>query len=875
MCKNLKTKSKILSAILSVSILSASLSAFVSGSLGVQAAESSPTVSANKYKLKDNIQDGVILHCFDWTYNDIKAELPKIAKAGFTSIQTSPAQPNGTGTWYWLYQPISFSIGTNGVGTKAELQSLCDEAEKYGIKIIVDVVANHLRGDHNNIDNDLKPSEYWHTFGGGIDWKNRWQVTHGSIGMPDIATENPYVQQKVCNYVQELKSVGVDGLRWDAAKHIGVPSEGDDFWKSVTQYGLYNYGEILGGPDDRSTGNEDIMKEYTDYISVTDSNYGKELRDSFNSGKAPTSSGNWSEKGISNDKLLYWGESHDTWSNNKDWGFSNEMSQNVIDRAYAVAASRNKVTALYFSRPSSTNKESIKMGEKGSTHYTSSEVAQINKFHNAMDGKADYYTVSDGCSVITRKDGGAVIVKGSGSGEVSVENGGGYAKPGTYTDAVSGNTFTITSSTISGTIGSSGIAVVYDAEPEGPSASVTPGSTNYNTDELTLTLNCKNAKNAQYSIDDGAFVNYTNGQQITIGTNLAYDTVTTVTVKASDGKTTSDPETYTYTKVDPNAVKVVAYDNSSTKWSKVNAYFWSDDNKEMTSWPGKKMTDKGNNIFDIEVPDGAKYVIFNNGDSQTDDLRIADGNKIYSNGSWQNYSTVKPTQPTTAPSTTVRPTTIATQPSTTQPTTSQPATTQPATTQPSTTQPVTEPSNRILIGDVDLNGTFTVCDSTEVQRYIVNISTLSDEALIAADVDKDSVISVKDATMIQAYIVKLIVEDSYCGTYTENVAPTQPTTNVTKPTTEPTSIQTKNYVYFNNTENWSTVNVYVWSSKGSTYMSWPGKAMESIGNNTYRFELPNGAEYAIFNNGSTQTDDLKIPDVNMIYSNGQWSKYSK
>lgn len=853
-----------------MSILSASLSAFVSGSFGVQAAESSPTVSANKYKLKDNIQDGVILHCFDWTYNDIKAELPKIAKAGFTSIQTSPAQPNGTGTWYWLYQPISFSIGTNGVGTKAELQSLCDEAEKYGIKIIVDVVANHLRGDHNNIDNDLKPSEYWHTFGGGIDWKNRWQVTHGSIGMPDIATENPYVQQKVCNYVQELKSVGVDGLRWDAAKHIGVPSEGDDFWKSVTQYGLYNYGEILGGPDDRSTGNEDIMKEYTDYISVTDSNYGKELRDSFNSGKAPTSSGNWSEKGISNDKLLYWGESHDTWSNNKDWGFSNEMSQNVIDRAYAVAASRNKVTALYFSRPSSTNKESIKMGEKGSTHFTSSEVAQINKFHNAMDGKADYYTVSDGCSVITRKDGGAVIVKGSGSGEVSVENGGGYAKPGTYTDAVSGNTFTITSSTISGTIGSSGIAVVYDAEPEGPSASVTPGSTNYNTDELTLTLNCKNAKNAQYSIDDGAFVNYTNGQKITIGTNLAYDTVTTVTVKASDGKTTSDPETYTYTKVDPNAVKVVAYDNSSTKWSKVNAYFWSDDNKEMTSWPGKKMTDKGNNIFDIEVPDGAKYVIFNNGDSQTDDLRIADGNKIYSNGSWQNYSTVKPTQPTTAPSTTVRPTTIATQPSTTQPTTSQPATTQ-----PSTTQPVTEPSNRILIGDVDLNGTFTVCDSTEVQRYIVNISTLSDEALIAADVDKDSVISVKDATMIQAYIVKLIVEDSYCGTYTENVAPTQPTTNVTKPTTEPTSIQTKNYVYFNNTENWSTVNVYVWSSKGSTYMSWPGKAMESIGNNTYRFELPNGAEYAIFNNGSTQTDDLKIPDVNMIYSNGQWSKYSK
>ena len=49
-------------------------------------------------------------------------------------------------------------------------------------------------------------------------------------------------------------------------------------------------------------------------------------------------------------------------------------------------------------------------------------------------------------------------------------------------------------------------------------------------------------------------------------------------------------------------------------------------------------------------------------------------------------------------------------------------------------------------------------------------------------------------------------------------------------------------------------------------MSWPGKAMESIGNNTYRFELPNGAEYAIFNNGSAQTGELKnSPIVNMIY----------
>lgn len=29
----------------------------------------------NKYGLKDNIQDGVILHCFDWTLADIQEEI--------------------------------------------------------------------------------------------------------------------------------------------------------------------------------------------------------------------------------------------------------------------------------------------------------------------------------------------------------------------------------------------------------------------------------------------------------------------------------------------------------------------------------------------------------------------------------------------------------------------------------------------------------------------------------------------------------------------------------------------------------------------------------------------------------------------------------
>lgn len=47
---------------------------------------------SNDYNLVNNIQDGVILHCFNWNLNNIKNNLKNIAEAGFSAIQTSPMQ---------------------------------------------------------------------------------------------------------------------------------------------------------------------------------------------------------------------------------------------------------------------------------------------------------------------------------------------------------------------------------------------------------------------------------------------------------------------------------------------------------------------------------------------------------------------------------------------------------------------------------------------------------------------------------------------------------------------------------------------------------------------------------------------------------------
>jgi hypothetical protein len=43
----------------------------------------------------------------------------------------------------------------------------------------------------------------------------------------------------------------------------------------------------------------------------------------------------------------------------------------------------------------------------------------------------------------------------------------------------------------------------------------------------------------------------------------------------------------------------------------------------------------------------------------------------------------------------------------------------------------------------------------------------------------------------------------------------------------------------------------------------------------YSYDLPDGVDYVIFNNGSTQTADLTLPDDRNLYhyNTGTWSQY--
>ena len=524
------------------------------GFFGVSAAQT------ESYGLPENIQDGNILHLFCWSSPQIRTAIPSIAEAGFTAIQISPVQGNAHSgaEWFYAYMPYDFAIkGTGAVNNADALKKVCEQAHKYGVKVIVDVVANHINGATVNRDAWWNTNDRLRPTTSKVNYASRTSITQHRMGdYPDVNSESAEVQERAKDFVQALKDCGVDGIRWDAAKHIALPSENCDFWKAVTSVpGLYHYGEILDSPGGSNANG--LMKEYTDYMSVTDNTYSRIVLNAVKNGTVPTTHASWASSTIADSKVVYWGESHDTYAN--DGGETKNVTQERIDRAWAIVACRAGASSLYLSRPSQTGYREIKMGVQGSTHFTAPEIAAVNHFRNAMVGKPDYYTASGGVACITRKNGGAVIVVGNGGSKaVSVENGGAYCPPGIYVDKISGNTFTVTASKISGTTGPTGIAVLYDGVADTqPRVTFSPEGGSFKGETLDVKAELVNAVSGTVAVSAAGIAGYEETlapgvNTLTIGAGVAFGETITLRWSANAAGGAAASGEVTYTKVDPS-----------------------------------------------------------------------------------------------------------------------------------------------------------------------------------------------------------------------------------------------------------------------------------------------------------------------------------
>ena len=477
--------------------------------------------------LPENNQ-GNIFQAFNWTYKDIKDNLSAISNSGFKVIQTSPVQQpkNGGPNWFSFYQPVSFAIATDSpLGTKQELKDLCEEAEKYDVAIICDIVFNHMA---NIADGELEedgtpivspeverfePEIYAARNDSSNPTFHHNKTAQGSGAitqyyafgdLPDLNTANTLVQSRSLSLLKECIDVGVDGFRFDAAKHIETPDDpqySSNFWPNVlgeaktyyknkTNKDLIAYGEILNDVDGGRT-----IDCYTKHMKVTDNSYIAKIASASVSGKADLALEAEYGKKTSPSNLVTWVESHDTYVEAKT-----HISNRKAARQYAIISSRKDSVAMFLARPS----ETFEVGVCADYFFENEEVGIANRFHNRFIGYEEALSGEGSVFINERyneQNGGALAVnlKGKGDAELSLP----HLKDGIYYNQLNTEKVVVSNGKANVTFDDTGIIILTKSKHElMPTIKISERNCSFEGTK-DIVLEVKNAVSANVTIKAG------------------------------------------------------------------------------------------------------------------------------------------------------------------------------------------------------------------------------------------------------------------------------------------------------------------------------------------------------------------------------------
>lgn len=211
-----------------------------------------------------------IFHAFDQKYQDVAVYVCNLKDQGYSHIQIAPAQQSNPSTAWWArYQPVDYSV-IDGRGTETELKTLIDKAHGCQIKVIADVVFNHMANLENCQDltcfPGLSPQDFHPAC--GIDYGDRNRSSEINCwlgGLPDLNQDKPEVQTVQKAHLQKLLDLGIDGFRFDAAKHISpeVMQSYIDYVNQASPGKTWNYLEVIEDQDTRA-------EDYNNIAAVTD-----------------------------------------------------------------------------------------------------------------------------------------------------------------------------------------------------------------------------------------------------------------------------------------------------------------------------------------------------------------------------------------------------------------------------------------------------------------------------------------------------------------------------------------------------------------------------------------------------------------------------
>ena len=210
---------------------------------------------------------------FEWRFDSVAKECTaRLGPAGYGYVQVSPPQEHIQGSQWWTsYQPVSYKIAGR-LGDRTAFKSMVDTCHAAGVKVVTDTVINHMAAGSGTGTGGSAYSKYDYpgTYSAAdmdnctaqiSNYQDRFNVQECElVGLADLDTGEEYVRGRIAAYMNDLLSLGVDGFRIDAAKHIAAAdlaniksrlSNPNAYWK---QEAIYGAGEAVSPSEYTGTG---------------------------------------------------------------------------------------------------------------------------------------------------------------------------------------------------------------------------------------------------------------------------------------------------------------------------------------------------------------------------------------------------------------------------------------------------------------------------------------------------------------------------------------------------------------------------------------------------------------------------------------------
>ncbi|WP_079155436.1 alpha-amylase [Streptomyces ambofaciens] len=225
---------------------------------------------------------------FEWNFASVARECTTtLGPAGYGYVQVSPpAEHIQGGQWWTSYQPVSYKIAGR-LGDRAAFKNMVDTCHAAGVKVVADAVVNHMSAgsgtgtggssygkyDYPGLYSSYDLDDCRSQIG---NYQDRYNVQHCElVGLADLDTGEDYVRGRIAGYLNDLLSLGVDGFRIDAAKHI--PAADLAAVKSrLSNPGVYWKHEVIFG-----AGEAVQPGEYTGSGDVQEFRYASDLKRVF------------------------------------------------------------------------------------------------------------------------------------------------------------------------------------------------------------------------------------------------------------------------------------------------------------------------------------------------------------------------------------------------------------------------------------------------------------------------------------------------------------------------------------------------------------------------------------------------------------------